>query len=177
MKPGFAVWISGLPSSGKSTLAMALSHELSSRGINVAVLESDALRKIFTPHPRYDEEERAVFYGAMAHVGWLLTQHGVSVVFDATANRRSYRDQARQQIDRFLEVYVDCPLSVCMARDRKGIYRKAQEGTATTVPGIQAIYEPPEHPEVMVRGDLEKPEDAAQRVISKLIDKGYLENS
>jgi len=67
---------------------MALSHELSSRGINVAVLESDALRKIFTPHPRYDEEERAVFYGAMAHVGWLLTQHGVSVVFDATAALR-----------------------------------------------------------------------------------------
>jgi len=174
MQPGFAVWITGLPASGKSTVAVALIRELSARGENVAVLESDALRRVFTPHPRYDEEEREIFYGAMVYVGRLLTEHGVSVIFDATANRRTYRDRAREQIPQFLEVYVDCPLAVCVARDPKGIYRKAMEKTATTVPGVQAVYEPPEHPDVVVKGDQEVPEIAAQRVVAKLIERGYL---
>lgn len=174
MQPGFAVWITGLPASGKSTLAAALARELSARGVEVALLESDALRRIFTPHPSYSEEERDLFYGAMAHVGRLLTEHGVPVIFDATANRRTYRDRARQQIPRFVEVYVNCPLDVCMARDPKGIYRKAQEEAAATVPGVQAAYEPPENPEVVVRGDREAPEVAARRVVVKLVEKGYL---
>ena len=176
MQPGFAVWITGLPASGKSTVAVALVRELSARGVDVAVLESDALRRVFTPHPRYDEEERQVFYGAMVYVGRLLTEHGVSLIFDATANRRAYRDRAREQIPKFLEVFVDCPLAVCIARDPKGIYRKALEKTATTVPGVQVAYEPPEHPDVVVKGDQELPAIAAQRVVAKLIERGYLKN-
>ena len=146
---GFAVWITGLPASGKSSLAAALARTLSSRGVNVAVLESDKLRYIFTPNPRYDEEEREVFYGAVAYVGRLLTEHGVSVIFDATANRRSYRDRARMRIPRFMEVYVQTPLAVCIDRDPKKIYKKGREGTAATVPGLQAVYEEPYHPEVV----------------------------
>jgi len=174
VEAGFAVWITGLPASGKSTVTAVLAEELSVRGVKVAVLESDALRRVFTPHPRYDEEEREVFYGSMVHVGRLLTEHGVSVIFDATANRRAYRDRARQQIPRFIEVYVDSSLAVCMARDPKGIYHKAREGAAATVPGIQTAYEPPERPEVVVRGDQERPERAAQHVVDKLIERGYL---
>ena len=174
MQPGFAVWITGLPASGKSTLAAALSRELSTRGIKVAVLESDALRRILTPHPRYSEEERNVLYGAMAYVGQILTEHGVPVILDATANRRAYRDRTRQYIPRFVEVYVDCPLDVCIGRDPKGIYQKARQGEATTVPGIQSAYEPPENPEVIVRGDQEAPEVAARRIVATLVEKGYL---
>jgi adenylylsulfate kinase len=155
---------------------MALAKLLSDRGVKVAVLESDALRRVFTPHPRYDEEEREVFYGAMVYVGRLLTGHGVSVIFDATANRRAYRNRAREQISRFLEVHVDCPLKVCIARDPKGIYRKATEKTATTVPGVQAAYEPPEHPDLVVKGDQEAPGTAAQRVVAALIQRGYLKH-
>lgn len=174
MQPGFAVWITGLPASGKSTLAAALSRELSNRGIDVAVLESDALRRILTPHPCYSEEERDVLYGTMAHVGRLLIEHGVPVIFDATANRRAHRDRARQHIPQFVEVYVDCPLDVCIGRDPKGIYQKARQGEATTVPGIQSTYEPPENPEVIVRGDQEAPEVAARRIVATLVEKGYL---
>jgi hypothetical protein len=96
-------------------------------GLDVAVLEADALRKVLTTDPRYDREERDTFYRQMAYIGVLLTRHGVPVIFDATANRRAYRDQTRQQIPRFLEVYVDCPLATCMARDPKRFYRKARE--------------------------------------------------
>lgn len=168
------MWITGLPASGKSTVAAAVVRELAARGVAVAVLESDALRRVFTPHPRYSDEERDVFYGAMVHVGRLLAEHGVPVIFDATGNRRAYRDRARRQIPRFVEVYVDCPLEVCMARDPKGIYRRAREGAATTVPGVQAVYEPPAHPEVLVRGDGELPNLAARQIVATLVDKGYL---
>ncbi len=175
MEAGFAVWITGLPASGKSTVAAALRKELSSLGVNIAVLESDALRKIFTPHPRYDDEERNFFYGAVAHVGRLLTGHGVSVIFDATANRRAYRDRARRQIERYLEVFVDCPLDVCIARDPKGLYRRGREGSATGVPGLQADYEPPHAPDVVIRGEEEAPAAAARRIVEKLVEKGYVE--
>jgi adenylylsulfate kinase len=174
MKPGFAVWITGLPASGKSTLAEALSAELAARGVNFAVLESDALRRVLTPDPRYEESEREVFYGAIAHIGQLLTAHGVSVIFDATANRRSYRERARRQIPRFVEVYMDCPLPVCEARDPKGIYRRGRDGSSPRVPGIQVAYEPPPDPELVVRGDRETPSDAAARVVATLLEKGYL---
>lgn len=148
---------------------------LNALGMDVAVLESDELRKFLTPHPVYSEEERNTFYQAMAYVGMLLVEHGVPVIFDATANRRVYRDRARQQIAKFLEVYVDCPLAICMKRDPKEVYRKAQQGGANTVPGLQAPYEPPERPDVIVRGDRESPEAAAEDVVAALIEKRYVQ--
>lgn len=169
-----AVWITGLPASGKSTIAAELRTQLAARGVDVAVLESDELRKIFTPHPHYDPEERDIFYRQMVYVGALLTRHGVAVIFDATANRRAYRDWARQEIPKFLEVYVECPLATCMVRDPKGIYRQAREGAAETVPGLQTEYEVPEKPEIILHGDRDKPEDAARKVIAKLAELNYV---
>jgi len=96
------------------------------------------------------------------------------VIFDATANRRAWRDEARSNISNFIEVYVRSPIEVCMARDPKGIYRQGHDGQASTVPGLQAEYEPPENPDVIVEGDHEAPESAARRVITKLIERGYL---
>lgn len=170
----FAIWVTGLPASGKSTVVRALASALAARGVDAAVLESDVFRTVFTPHPRYDEEERETFYRQLAYVGVLLTKHGVPVIFDATGNRRMYRDGARQQISRFLEVYVECPLEVCIRRDPKGIYRAGREGTAKIVPGLQDTYEPPVDPDVIVRGDSEEPENAAKRIVSKLIERRFL---
>ncbi len=173
-REAFAVWITGLPASGKSTLAAALARALAAQGVHPAVLESDALRKVFTPRPRYDEGERDVFYASLAHVGRLLAEHGVPVIFDATANRRAYRDRARNAIPRFLEVHVACPLAVCVSRDPKGIYGRARRGELDAVPGLQADYEAPLHPEVEVRGDVDPPDEAARRVVAALRAKGYL---
>jgi adenylylsulfate kinase len=100
----FAVWITGLPASGKSTVAVELAQQIRSLGAKVTILESDALRKVFSTSPSYDDRDREYFYALLAFIGRLLTEHGISVIFDATANRRSYRDRARQQIPRFVEV-------------------------------------------------------------------------
>ena len=170
----FAIWVTGLPASGKSTVVRALSSVLAARGVDAAVLESDVFRTVFTPHPRYDAEERDTFYRQLVYVGVLLTKHGVPVIFDATANLRRYRDHAREQIPRFLEVYIECPLEICMGRDPKGIYRAGREGTAKIVPGLQDTYEPPLHPDVVVHGDSEAPETVAARIVSKLIERNLI---
>ena len=175
-KSAFAAWITGLPASGKSTLAAAVRAQLEARGIDVVVLESDELRKVFTPEPKYTAQERNLFYRQMVYVGVLLTSHGVPVIFDATANRREYRNLARKQIPRFVEVYVDSPVATCMARDPKRIYESAVHGSATAVPGIQAEYEPPENPELIVKGDLDSPQSAAGRLIAMFVARGYLRN-
>ena len=172
--PGFAVWITGLPGSGKSTLARALKAGLAKRGVDAAVLESDSLRRVLSDSPRYDPQERDAFYRLMAYVGTLLTEHGVPVIFDATANLRQFRDRARNEIPRFLEVFVDCPLETCMTRDPKGIYKQAREGSARDVPGVQAPYEAPAAPDVVIHGDKEAAEVAAAKVIAKLVESRYL---
>lgn len=169
----FAVWITGLPASGKSTLAAALKTQLTERGVDVAVLESDVLRKAFANENEYKAEARDTFYQQLAYVGALLVEHGVAVIFDATANRRAFRDRARRQISRFLEVFVDVPLETCMARDPKGIYRSAATGAAANVPGLQEPYEAPAAPDVVL--DAKSPEADARRIIEKLLEKRYLE--
>jgi adenylylsulfate kinase len=119
-------------------------------------------------------EERETFYRAMAYIGSLRVTHGVPVIFDATANRRAYRAEARAAIDRFLEVYVECPLDVCVARDPQGICRKARSGEASTVPGVQAAYEPPAPADVVVSGNSGSAASAADTIVRALEDKGYI---
>ena len=138
MSGSFAVWITGLPAAGKSALAAELARQLAARGVAVATLESDALRPIITPQPSYDAAERDAFYATVADLGRLLVARGVPVIFDATANCRRYRDQARREIPSLLEVYLDTPLAVCTARDPKGVYRQGLQGGAHAVPGLQA---------------------------------------
>ena len=170
----FAVWITGLPASGKSTVAKALAAELAAMGIRAAVLESDAVRREISPQSKYDDAERDAFYATLAYLAGVLVLHGVPVIVDATANRRAYRDRARAAIPRFLEAHVACPLAVCQARDPKGIYRRGAAGTARNVPGVSAPYEPPLTPEVVVDGERDDPAAAARRIVSTLEEKGYL---
>jgi adenylylsulfate kinase len=171
----FAVWITGLPASGKSTITRALVAELALRNLRAAVLESDELRRVFTPRPTYSDEERDTFYRSIAFVGKLLVEHGVPVIFDATANRRRYRDDARSTIPRFLEVFVDCPVEVCAERDPKGLYRRAREGATSSLPGAGADYEPPLRPDVVtVRGDRADPGATARGIVAALVEKGWV---
>jgi len=163
-RKGFAVWLTGLPASGKTTLGAGLAARLKERGIPVQILDSDELRQVLTPQPTYTQQERDWFYRAMAYIGELLAQNGVNVILAATANRRLHRDRARRAIERFMEVYVRCSLETCMARDQKGTYEKALAGQATTVPGLQVPYEPPKAPEVTVDTEQQTPVEGVQKI-------------
>ena len=162
--PAFAIWITGLPASGKSTIVSALKPQLEAMGLAVEVLESDEVRRIITPIPTYSDAERDLVYRALAFTGQRLVTHGVTVVFDATASRRVYRDFARSMIPRFIEVAVECPLITCMERDKKGTYRKGQRGESLTVPGLQSPYEAPLNPDLRIDSATVPSGDAAGQI-------------
>lgn len=169
MKKPFALWMTGLPASGKSSITEALVDALNKRGVDPVVLESDVFRRFFTPHATHSEEDRVQFYRGIVNIAAMFVDRGVPVVIDATGNLRAYRQPARERLPRFAEVFVDCPLELCQRRDPKGIYRKALEGYATTVPGAQVPYEPPIHPEIHLRSDHVDPEDGARRILDFLV--------
>jgi adenylylsulfate kinase len=162
----FAVWLTGLPASGKSTIVSLLRPELEAMDLTVEVLESDEVRRILTPTPTYSETERDLFYRALAFLGARLVAHGVTVLFDATATKRMYRDLARTLIPRFIEVSVDCPLEVCMQRDYKNTYRRGRRGDTSTVPGLQVRYEPAADPELRIDTTAVSPAEAAQQIVT-----------
>jgi adenylylsulfate kinase len=163
-----AIWLTGLPASGKSTVVAALKPQLESLGCSVEVLESDAVRRVLTPTPTYSQAERDLFYRALAFMGARLVAHGATVIFDATASKRAYRDFARNLIPKFIEVSVVCPLELCMQRDYKGTYRRGQRGESTTVPGLQETYEAPLHPDLTI--DTTKvPANEAAEMILKMV--------
>lgn len=163
--PSFAIWLTGLPASGKSTIAAALRPQLEQLKLSVEVLESDAVRRILTPTATYSLAERDLFYRALAFMGARLVAHGVTVIFDATASKRAYRDFARSLIPRFIEVAVECPLGLAMQRDYKGTYQRGQRGESSTVPGLQDSYEAPLHPEVRIDTTQLSATDAARMVL------------
>ena len=144
----WAIWITGPPGSGKTTLARGVAAALEVRGFTLKVLELDEIRKVVTPAPTYSEAERDVVYRALAYMAKLLTEAGVPVIVDATAHRLAWRELARSVIPAFAEVQLLCPVEVCRARERRrrpgyaprAIYDRA--GTpGATVPGVDVPYE------------------------------------
>jgi adenylylsulfate kinase len=121
------------------------------------------MRTILTPEADYSPAERDQFYRALVLIGALAARNGINVIFDATANRRAYREHARSVIPAFIEAYIECPLEVCMNRDPKGIYGRARSGAASTVPGLQMPYEPPLSPEITL--DCRTPADIGAKTI------------
>jgi len=131
----WAVWLTGPPAAGKTTIARAFLEALAAKGVRAVHLESDVLRRILTPDPTYEPAERDRFYREVAGLAGLLVSQGFPVVIDATAPRRQHRDHARSSIEKFLEVLVDAPEAVRRDRDPKGLYRLAGRGGAPHLPG------------------------------------------
>lgn len=172
---GFAIWLTGLPASGKSTLAHATANRLQADGLRVQILDSDELRTVLTPQPTYSAQERDWFYSAVAYIGKLLAQNGVNVLFAATAAKQHYRDRARRMINHFAEVYVRCPLETCKARDPKGLYARAQAGEIDNLPGVQVPYEAPENAVSVIDTDALTAEQGAQKLIEHLKQSSFLD--
>ncbi|MCC6347653.1 MAG: adenylyl-sulfate kinase [Nitrospirales bacterium] len=170
---GIVLWITGLPGSGKSTLADGLRD----RFPDFVILRMDEMRKVVTPAPTYSEEERDLVYRAVVFTAKTLADLGHGVIIDATGNRRKWRDLARQLIPGFREIYLKCSLLSAQEREEaradtrgapRGIYRKGRTGSP--VPGIQAPYEAPVHPELTLDTDALTPEEAVSAIAGLLAE-------
>lgn len=182
--PSFVVWFTGIPASGKSTIAAAVVRRLAELGTDVVVLESDQLRRIYQneDNDAYSDAGREEFYATVGRLARLVCGAGVPVLVDATANRRRYRDAVRSDVERFAEIFVDAPVAVARQRDPKGLYARAAggaaggtvEGTVERLPGLSAVYEPPLRPDLTVRSAEESAESAAERIVEYLLARGWL---
>lgn len=166
----WAVWITGPPASGKTTVAREVLRRLAMAGSRAVWLESDALRRILTPRADYSAAGRDRFYGRVADLAALLCGQGFDVLVDATAPRRKHRRRLRERVPDFVEVLVETPARVREARDPKGLYRRARAGRAPNLPGATSAYEAPEDPDLVLSGTAD-PAENAERVLRVLRKK------
>ncbi len=172
----WVVWFTGLPGCGKTTIAQRVKALLSEKGVDAKILQLDEIRRVVTPEPRYTEEEREIVYASLGYMAMLLAEEGVNVIVDATANKRRYRDLARQLIPNFGEVFIRAPLEVCMEREAarkaqvapQGIYKKAA-GEKALVPGVNVAYEEPRSPEIEVDTTAMSPEKSACFIAGEIL--------
>jgi len=174
MMPGFTIWLTGLPSSGKSTLAALVAAALGARGFPAAILDGDEVRTWLTAGLGFARVDRDENIRRIAHLAAFQNRIGAVAITAAISPYRAARDEARRVIGRFVEVHVDCPLEVCEERDVKGLYRKARRGEVQAFTGVSDPYEAPVSPEVVVRTASEDRERCAARIVERAEDLGYL---
>lgn len=174
----FAVWLTGLPGSGKSTIANKLSELLEKYNIGTYILRMDEMRKYVTPDPKYTDMERTIVYNAFTFTAKVLVEHNQNLIMDATGNLRKYREPAKKFIPNFSEIYLKCPQDIAISREKKrsdtkgapeDIYDKAEKGKATTVPGVQTDYEEPVNPDLVIDTVKMTPSESARKIYQTLL--------
>lgn len=172
---GFTIWFTGLPCSGKSAVADKVAEILKRKGLKVERLDGDIVRKSLTRDLGFSKKDRDENIRRVTFVAKLLTRNGVAVLTSFISPYREVRANARQEIENFVEVYVKCPVEVCMQRDVKGMYEKAIKGEIKEFTGISDPYEEPLDPEILLETDKEDLEKNADKVIQRLNDLGYID--
>lgn len=160
----FVIWMTGLPAAGKTTIANALTLKLKSAGLNVEQLDGDTIRKIF-PNTGYSKEDRMEHLNRVGYLASRLEQNGVFVVASLISPYKESRFFVRGLCKNFLEIYISTPLSECENRDPKGLYKQARAGTIKNFTGIDAPYEVPETPELIINTSEVSVESAVQRIL------------
>lgn len=168
MTPGGVIWFTGRPATGKTTLAEALLGALRRRRFATIHLDSDRLRTFLTPAPAYTEEERLWLYQVVAELAVIGSEGGAWVVVSATAPFRRHRHWVRARVPRFFEVYLQTEEAVLRERDPKGLYAAVAAGKIERLPGVDAPYEAPEHPELSLRTDRASIPDLTERILAGL---------
>ncbi len=169
---GATCWLTGLPSSGKSTVGFTLEHALVQRGHLAYVLDGDNVRHGLNKNLGFSAEDREENIRRLGEVAKLFADAGVIIITSFISPYRRDRDRARQLSEEagleFLEIYVDAPLKVCEQRDPKGLYKKARAGEISNFTGVNDPYEPPLKPELVVNTATTSPEDAAAHILQLL---------
>jgi adenylylsulfate kinase len=175
---GCTLWLTGLPSSGKSTTAFCVEHELTTRGHLAYVLDGDNVRHGLNKNLGFSADDRAENIRRIGEVAKLFADAGCVAMTAFISPYRRDRDQARALHAAagipFVEIYVDTPVAVCEQRDPKGLYAKARRGELRGFTGVDDPYEPPTHPEMVLKTADHAPDALAAQIIAHLQEKGYL---
>jgi adenylylsulfate kinase len=171
---GVTLWFTGLSGAGKTTITQALEKKLREGGYGIEVLDGDVVRTNLTKGLGFSKADRDENIRRIGFVSHLLTRHGVIVLVSAISPYRDIREEVRQKIGDFVEIFVNAPLAVCEGRDVKGLYQKARQGEIKGFTGIDDPYEEPLNPEVECRTDLESLEESVAKVWAKLTELGYI---
>lgn len=175
---GITIWFTGLPCSGKSTLARMTFEKLGGMGFPVEFLNGDELRKHFSAGVGFSKEERSSHLKRVSYLCQMLTKHGVIVIASFVSPYRENRDYARGLMgDRFVEVFTDSSLEACMKRDVKGMYKKALAGEIKQFTGVSDPYERPERPELLLKTDQEPAAESLKRLLDLLRTRVHLPDS
>ena len=174
MVKGFTLWFTGLSGSGKSTNAFKVYMELKKRSLKVELLDGDIIRTNFSKGLGFTKKDRDINIRRIGFISYLLNKNDIISVVAAIAPYREIREQNRELLDNYIEVYCDCPLDVLENRDPKGLYVKARSGEITGFTGISDPYEFPENPEIHLRTSEETEEGTFEKVISFLEANEYI---
>ena len=170
---GATVWLTGLPCSGKSSVAELVAGQLRQRGRRVEVLDGDAVRTFLSAGLGFTKADRDTNVRRIGFVAELLTRHGVFAIVAAISPYAETRSEVRARIGAFVEVFVACPLWECERRDVKGLYAQARAGQLQNFTGVSDPYEPPSAPELVLNTAEQTPEESAARVLQRLAELGY----
>ena len=162
------IWLTGLSGAGKTTIGKALEEELLRRGANVEFLDGDELRRTISSELGFSKIDRETHAKRVSYLSHLLSRNGIITIVALISPFRSSRQYARNLVGNFVEVWVQCSLDICRIRDPKGLYKKAEEGKINDMTGLQAPYETPSNPEVIVNTEEMKPQECAAKIISFL---------
>lgn len=171
---GVVIWCTGIPASGKSTIAGLVEQRLGDMGLPVENLDADEVRENLSPNLGYTEEARDENTKRLAWMAHMLSKHGVNVLVAAVSPLRRYRERAREWCPDFVEVAVSCPLEVCKQRDPKGLYARAERGEINDIAGWHLPYEAPQAPEVALDTVNMEAEQCADLVMEKLAELDYV---
>ena len=171
---GFTVWITGLPFTGKKDTARVLAKRLEFLGYRTEVLIGGQIRRKYDKKLGFTKEEISKNIRRIAFECKLLSENDVIAIAVTISPYRELREESRAIIGHFIEVYHRCPLELLKKRDKKGLFKKAEEGQLQNVAGISLPYEESAHPEVTIDADKEAPMDAANKVLNRLLELGFL---
>ena len=175
-KRGFCIWLTGLPCSGKSTIAEVLAVMLMAKGKRVTFLDGDIVRTHLAKGLGFSKEDRTTNIVRVGFVASEVIRHEGVAICALISPFASARDNVRAMIgeDRFMEIFVDTPIEVCAQRDVKGLYAKAKKGEMKGFTGVDDAYEPPPTPELRINTANMTPEESAEMIIGELTQRGFL---